>query len=84
MKFMKILFRISLLLLIVALGAATWWYFIDSRAPESRPDLVRLPDSFPPAPKGYVSTNAIIVSYGLGLIDLVDVEVGDREASRCR
>ncbi len=71
---MKTVKRILCILLLVLLGGGIWWYYIDSRAPESRPDLVRLPESFPEPPKGYPSTNAVVLSYVLGLLDLHDLE----------
>ena len=45
MRMMKIVYRVFLVLLIIALGTGIWLYFFDGASPESRPDLVRLPDS---------------------------------------
>ncbi len=71
---MKRVFQILTFLLAVVLVGGLWWYFIDTRAPESRPDLVRLPETLPPPPEGYPSNHALMVAYALGRLDLNDLE----------
>ncbi len=74
MKFRyKKFFRISIALFAILLSTGLWWYFFDSRAPQSRPDLVRLPDSLPKPPKGYPTTNALMLNYALGFIETIDI-----------
>lgn len=74
MKALKILYRVFLAVLLIALGFGVWWYFIDGAAPPKRPDLSRIPDELGPPPPGYRTANALIVDYVLGRIELNDLE----------
>ena len=71
---MKFFLRILTVAFAILVSGGIWWYYFDSRAPQSRPDLVRLPSSIPAPPKGYPSLNALMVNYALGRLDLVDIE----------
>ena len=71
---MKTVLRILLALFIILIGVFIWWYYIDTRAPESRPDLVRVPAYVPEPPKGYPTLNALMLAYGMGQLDLLDIE----------
>lgn len=71
---MKIVVRILLALIVTLLGVFVWWYYIDTRAPESRPDLVRMPEYLPKPPKGYPSTHALELAFLRGRLDLFDLE----------
>jgi len=67
--------RIALVsVLLTVLGAACWFLLLDGRAPGQRPDLVRLPDGVPRAPRGYPTPNAVYLSYLLGHLKLVDYQ----------
>ena len=37
---MKIVLRILLAVIVIALGGFLWWYYIDTRAPESRAAVI--------------------------------------------
>jgi acetyl esterase/lipase len=63
-----------LVLLVLASGAALWWLLIPGRAPAKRPDLVRLPENAPVAPRGFPTMNAGIVAYVLGLARPLDID----------
>ena len=71
-KALKIALIALLVLVLAAAGIAGYLLFFKGRAPESRPDLVRLPDNTPEPPKGYPTVNALYLSYALGWIDILD------------
>ena len=65
--------RVALVVFGLTVLYAIRLYYFDGRAPEPRPDLVRLP-SMPEPPVGYPTRNALYLAYQLGRLDLVDVE----------
>ncbi len=61
-------------LLLIAVLAAGYLLLLHGRAPAQRPDLVRLPPGAPETPPGYPTTNAMILAFLLGRIDILDIE----------
>ena len=59
---------------------SVWLIFLASRPPAKRPDLVRLPDTLGPPPKGYPTGNAIYAAYVLQELGLADLGMLDIEA----
>jgi len=59
---------------IVPIGALAVGYLLlwQGRPPARRPDLVRLPENAPPAPRGYPTMNSIYAAYVLKRLDLLD------------
>jgi acetyl esterase/lipase len=73
----KLLFVLVALVLLVAVGSTgygIWWYYFDGRAPTPRPDLVRLPSALGGPPRGFPTTNALLLAFARGRIELIDTE----------
>ena len=66
----------ALLVVLLVIGAAVAGYYLlwQGRAPGKRPDLVRIPEGAPPAPGGYPTTNALMLAYALGRLEILDTK----------
>lgn len=64
----------GLFLFLLAIGgmAAAYYLLVPGRAPERRPDLVRVPEGLPPAPAGYPTQNAMFLGFALGFVNVID------------
>jgi len=66
--------RIGASLLVFTIALSGWLYYIQGRPIGKRPDLVRLPADAPPAPRGFPTTNAMMLNYLLGRIELLSLD----------
>lgn len=72
-NFLRIAARLLLAVVFVAAAYFSWWYYFDGRAPGPRPDLERVPEAVVPAPPGYPTTNALMLSFLLKRIPIADL-----------
>lgn len=71
-RIVKILLILVCLCLLVSGGVAGYYLLWKGHPPAKRPDLVRLPENAPPAPRGFPTMNALYAGYFLGLLELLD------------
>jgi acetyl esterase/lipase len=69
----KLALRILGGLVALSLAIGGWWLFLDVRPPAKRPDLISLPDTLGPPPKGYPTERALYAAFALESLGLHDV-----------
>lgn len=70
----KLILFIVLTPILVTAAVAGWWLLLDGRAAAVREDLVRMPAEFGPPPAGYPTENALMASFALGRLQLLNLE----------
>lgn len=71
-KVLRYTLIILALALLCALGAGGYFLLWQGRAPSQRPDLVRLPENAPAAPRGFPTMNSVYAAFFLGWMDILD------------
>lgn len=76
----KTILRSIALVFLCALLAGGWWLFIHTGPPAKRPDLIRVPESLGPPPKGFLSEGMLYAAFALQEMGWYHLDTLDLEA----